>query len=116
MKRLVHRSKNIVYLFLLFFTNRIVSYIPCWALRKFWFTRIMGMRIGEKSKIDMGCYFLGLKGISIGKNTHINQGCILDGRNHMASEIMGGGYSDRQFCFNKPSCVPYDWKPRYRLL
>lgn len=49
------------------------------------------MRIGKKSKIDMGCYFLGLKGISIGKNTHINQGCILDGRNHMVSGIMGGG-------------------------
>lgn len=91
MKSLMHRTKNIVYLFLLFFTNRIVSYIPCWTLRKFWLTRIMGMKIGRKSKIDMGCYFLGVKGISIGKNTHINQGCILDGRNHKVSEIMGGG-------------------------
>ncbi len=91
MKGLVRKTKNIVYLFSLFFTNRIVSYIPCWALRKFWFTKIMGMKIGKKSKIDMGCYFLGLKGISIGKNTHINQGCILDGRNRMVSGIMGGG-------------------------
>ena len=90
-KRLIYKIKNIVYLLLLFFTNRLVSYIPCWALRKFWFTRIMGMRIGKKSKIDMGCYFLGLKGIPIGKNTHINQGCILDGRNHMVSGMMGGG-------------------------
>lgn len=72
--------KRFLYNFILFLTNRFFSYFPIWIVRKMWLKYIMGLQIGKNSKIDMGCYFLGIKNIRIGNYSHINQGCILDGR------------------------------------
>jgi len=59
--------------------NRVIAYVPCWFLRKFYF-KICGLKIEKYSRIDMGNYFCGIKKLSIGKYSHINQGCILDSR------------------------------------
>lgn len=67
------------YLFLLYLTNRLITYIPICTLRKNWY-RLFGMKIGFGSQIDMGQYILSPFKIRIGRTSHINQGCIIDGR------------------------------------
>lgn len=59
--------------------NYFVAYIPCWFIRKTAY-KIAGLRIGEGSRILMGCKIEGPRGIRIGNNTHVNSGCHLDGR------------------------------------
>lgn len=61
------------------FMNYVVSYIPCWTIRRT-LLRLCGIKIGKGSRILMGCKFEGPKGIRIGENTHINSHCHLDGR------------------------------------
>lgn len=79
MKKLFRLCKRLLYFFSLYVLNRIVAYIPCNIFRKTIY-RILGMKIGRKSQIDMGQYTLAPGKILIGNNSHINQGCLLDGR------------------------------------
>lgn len=79
MRKILNHIKRILYFFSLCILNRIVAYIPCNWFRKTIY-RIVGMKIGRKSQIDMGQYMLAPKKIQIGTNSHINQGCLLDGR------------------------------------
>lgn len=62
-----------------FFINHIVSHIPCWRLRKA-FYRLVKMKIGYGSEINLSQYILAPHHISIGEFSHINQGCLLDAR------------------------------------
>lgn len=59
--------------------NFIVSYVPCWGFRRVFF-KIVKVKIGTNSKIDMKVYFMGQSKLNIGSNTHINEGCLLDAR------------------------------------
>ena len=69
-----------------FTTNVIVSRIPSYTVRHWWYRRVLGMHIGAGSSLLMGqsIYFHGQKrgrpNISIGDHTVINGGCVLDGR------------------------------------
>lgn len=38
------------------------------------------MRIGRRSVIDSGCYYMNPTGLAVGQGTHINEGCLLDAR------------------------------------
>lgn len=79
-----------IYLFFeRFFTNIIIRNFPSWTVRKFWL-RIMGVKIGERSHIDMSTYFLATRHLAIGKYVHINQGCFIDARGTI---IMGDNIS-----------------------
>lgn len=73
------RLKNIIYLFVLYITNRIINFIPIYTIRRLWY-KCIGMKIKPHTKIDMGQYFLMPSHLTIGNNTHINQDCILDAR------------------------------------
>ena len=79
MRKFLRVCKRILYFFSLCVLNRVVAYIPCNAFRKSVY-RIVGMKIGSKSQIDMGQYMLAPGKIVIGNNSHINQGVLLDGR------------------------------------
>lgn len=65
--------------FELYISNYIVSYIPIWGLRRCYY-KLMRMKIGKHSQINMSLYSFCPWKINIGSNTHINHGCFLDGR------------------------------------
>lgn len=62
------------YLFNSFITN-----FPNHRLRIFYLRRILKIKIGLNTSINMGCFFAG-NNISIGNNTVIARNCHLDGR------------------------------------
>ena len=59
--------------------NYVIAYIPCWTIRKALY-RIMGMRIGRDSRINMHVYVYSPHKIRIGDSTIINERALLDGR------------------------------------
>lgn len=73
-----------IYLFFeKYVTNICIKCIPSWRLRRCWL-KLMGLKIGKYSNIDMNTYFLAPRYIKVGENSHINQGCFLDGRGHIS--------------------------------
>lgn len=66
-----------------YLTNYLIAKLPSYLLRHFWYRRVLGIEIGEKSSLQMEIYFY-IRGrhtrISIGKHTIINRQCCLDGR------------------------------------
>lgn len=72
-----------------------VTYIPSHSFRLFVY-RLVGMKIGPKSTLHIGCRFFDPTGITIGEGTIVGDRCFLDGRaklsigNHVdiASEVM----------------------------
>ena len=67
------------WLLALYFTNRIVNYVPFQFVRKAWYS-LVGMNLSKGCHIDMAQYFLAPNKLKIGHNSHINQGCIIDAR------------------------------------
>lgn len=80
MKYIKSILRPVFHFFTLFFTNRIISYIPFRILRNIWLCMFMRMKKGKATYIDMGCYFIQPWNLKIGNFTHINQSCILDSR------------------------------------
>jgi maltose O-acetyltransferase len=64
-------------------TNHLISHIPSYTLRRAWYRRVLGWRIGPDVFILMGQYvqMAGARSsgrkVSIGKGTVINYGCLL---------------------------------------
>lgn len=76
MKKLLHRfADGLFYIFL----NGLVCYIPCYALRKLFYS-LCGMKIAAGSRIGIGTKVIAPRRISIGAHTVINEYCHLDGR------------------------------------
>ena len=71
--------KTIVYDALYIIINYFISYIPCWAIRKT-LLKILGMKIGKNSRINMKCVIMEPWNIIIGSGTMINEYCLIDGR------------------------------------
>lgn len=71
--------KNFIHDLIHFILNHIVSHIPFWNLRKFFYL-LFGMKIGKNSIILMGLYVYDPWHIEIGNNVYINEYCFLDGR------------------------------------
>lgn len=59
--------------------NYIITYIPCWHLRKLLYMAC-GMKIGRHSRIMMRVVVTHPWKIRIGENTTVNEFCYLDGR------------------------------------
>ena len=59
--------------------NDIVSHLPWGWFRKL-FYRILGVKIGKNSVLNMSLYINSPNRITIGTGTHINRGCFIDGR------------------------------------
>lgn len=68
--------KTQVYAFACYLLNNIFTYVPSHYIRKNMF-RLMGGKIGKRSRMDIGCFVAWPKRLSIGDNTHINRSCIL---------------------------------------
>jgi acetyltransferase-like isoleucine patch superfamily enzyme len=68
-------------------TNRIISAIPSYTVRHWWYRRILGIRIGPGASICMGqfVWFNSLSqirrdGVVIGDHAIVNRDCCLDAR------------------------------------
>ena len=71
--------KKIVQSFYWVLYNKFITNIPTWTLRKF-FYRLVGLKIGENSRIGIGTVIVNPWDIVIGKNTVINENTYIDGR------------------------------------
>lgn len=74
---------KIIKLFGPFFTNYVLNYFvsvfPIWLLRRA-YMRLLNVKIGERTIIDMRFYIIKPKSLIVGKFSHINRGCFLDAR------------------------------------
>jgi acetyltransferase-like isoleucine patch superfamily enzyme len=68
-------------------TNYVVSHVPSFALRRAWYGRVLGVRMGPHAGVHLGCYvwFYGpgqvrRDGTTIGAYSRINRNCCLDMR------------------------------------
>jgi len=68
-------------------TNHVVSHLPSHTARQWWYRRVLGIRIGRGSAVDLGCFvwFFGPSqirrdGVHIGARTKINRDCCIDAR------------------------------------
>jgi len=59
--------------------NHIISRIPFYGIRNFYYKLILGVKLGEGSSIHMGAFFVEGK-LSMGLNSVINRNCHLDCR------------------------------------
>ena len=72
---------------LAYVTNHIISAIPFYTLRRLWYARVLGIRMGRGAALAMGqfLWFFSLSqvrrdGVVIGPDSLINRGCVLDAR------------------------------------
>jgi len=62
-----------------YFPNAIINHIPFYAVRHFYYKKIMRIKMGGGSSIHLNCFLYGTN-ITIGNNAVINRRCFLDGR------------------------------------
>lgn len=92
--KIINRFHN-YWLDLVLWKLSLVTYVPSHSFRLFVY-RAVGMKIGPKSILHIGCRFFDPAGINIGDGTIVGDRCFLDGRakltigNHVdiASEVM----------------------------
>lgn len=75
-------AKLIAYL-----TNHIISHIPFFAIRLWWYRTLVGVQIGHDAAIFMDCFWYFYRPLGrnpqpmmVGNNCVINRRCTLDGR------------------------------------
>lgn len=68
-----------------YLTNHVVTHLPSYTLRHFWYRRVLGIQLDPSAGVHLGCYiwFHGPRatrrmGVHIGKNSHLNRDCTLD--------------------------------------
>lgn len=94
--------------FFYYVMNNMVAFIPWWRIRRAYY-RLLGLRIGKNTIMNMSQYILSPQKICIGENTHINRGCLIDARggcvvgdrvsiSYRVSLITGGhDFNDKHF-------------------
>jgi acetyltransferase-like isoleucine patch superfamily enzyme len=72
---------------LAYLTNYLFCHLPSFTLRRFWYTRVLGVRMASGAGIHLGCFiwFYGpgqvrRGGLEIGSHSRINRKCCLDAR------------------------------------
>lgn len=68
-------------------TNYVVSHIPSFTVRHFWYRRVLGVQLGKGSAVFLGCFIwnsgpshMRRGGLCIGDFCRINRNCCLDAR------------------------------------
>ena len=72
--------KRIVYYLLIYLCNYWVAFFPCLRFRLWFYRRIMGFVIGEKTTIMLGARFSAPRRLKIGQNCVINENCVFGNR------------------------------------
>jgi acetyltransferase-like isoleucine patch superfamily enzyme len=72
---------------LAYLTNHVVSHVPFFALRHWWYRRVLGVQLERGAGVHLGCFiwFYGPRqirrtGLTIGAHSRINRNCCLDAR------------------------------------
>jgi acetyltransferase-like isoleucine patch superfamily enzyme len=70
-----------------YLTNYLIGNIPSFRLRHLWYRRVLGISLGPRAGVHLGCYFwfygpgqVRRTGVSIGANSRINRDCMVDVR------------------------------------
>lgn len=70
-----------------YITNYFIANIPSWGLRHGWYRRVLGIELGPRAGVHLGCYWwfygpgqIRRAGVSIGANSRINRDCMIDVR------------------------------------
>jgi acetyltransferase-like isoleucine patch superfamily enzyme len=81
------RHKVFVIRLISFLTNYFVANIPSWNFRHFWYRRVLGIELGPRAGVHLGCYWwfygpgqIRRTGASLGANSRINRDCMIDVR------------------------------------
>jgi maltose O-acetyltransferase len=81
------RPKLVAVRILQYLTNHVVCALPSFALRRLWYGRVLGVRIGRGAGIHLGCHlwFYGpgqvrRGGFTLGRHSRVNRDCRLDVR------------------------------------
>jgi maltose O-acetyltransferase len=68
-------------------TNELISHVPSFAIRRFWYRRVVGIALGHHAGIHLGCYVWSYgpnqvrrDEVRIGSYSRINRDCFLDVR------------------------------------
>lgn len=77
-----------------YFLNNCLNKIPSRRIRKFYYKKFIGIKIGHNSNIHLNLYLLS-KNLTIGNNTTINQQVHLDARGEI---LIGDNVSISQYC------------------
>lgn len=59
--------------------NGVISFLPIRVFRNL-YLRLIGVKLGLNSNINMRQYLMYPRGLRIGNNVHVNEGCLLDAR------------------------------------
>jgi maltose O-acetyltransferase len=85
--RATRRHKVILIRLISFLTNYFIANIPSWKLRHFWYRRVLGISLGPRAGVHLGCYWwfygpgqIRRTGVSLGANSRINRDCMIDVR------------------------------------
>lgn len=73
------KLKIAVQAFFAWFGNNIVAVIPFWCVRRAYY-RMMGLKIGHRSQLNMRTYLIGPGSFSMGDFSQVNPGCLIDCR------------------------------------
>ena len=81
------RRKVLLIRLISYLTNYFISNIPSWKLRHGWYRRVLGIELGPRAGVHLGCYWwfygpgqIRRTGVSIGANSRINRDCMIDVR------------------------------------
>jgi acetyltransferase-like isoleucine patch superfamily enzyme len=81
------RLKLVAVRTLQYLTNHVISALPSFALRRLWYGRVLGVRMGRGAGIHLGCHlwFYGpgqvrRDGFTLGRHSRVNRDCRLDVR------------------------------------
>ena len=122
MRKFFRRVGIAIRAFFAWIENNVVAIIPLWCVRRI-YHRMMGIKIGRGSQLNMRTYLMGPGAFSIGEHSHVNPGCLIDYRggveigscvsiSHRAMLITGGhDVQSKDFCeIRKPIKIgDYVW-------
>lgn len=78
---IIRPIKLFKYFFVNWFVCRVVSVIPFWWVRSF-FYRLIGVRIGGGTTVNQGFQFFSPERLTIEDHSHINRNCFIDARGY----------------------------------
>ena len=122
MRKFFRRVGIAIWAFFAWIENNIVANIPLWRVRRIYY-RMMGVKIGYGTQLNMRTYLIGPGVFCIGDHSHVNPGCLIDYRggieigssvsiSHRVMLITGGhNVQSKDFCeMRKPIKIgDYVW-------
>ncbi len=75
----LNKGLSAIRAFFAWIENNVISVVPLWCVRKI-YHRLMGIKIGKGSQLNLRTYLMGPGKLVVGDYTHVNPGCLIDYR------------------------------------